>query len=313
MGSPDFVNHTAAPESGWERTTLDTSGRKCLEQYARLNPGGLLAKTFPALLIGQKGWFSGKCALIWRLKGTKSRFIIFRLVPLTRRTSENESGLLPTPLVSDVMGGGTTKGKKRQGETGLKGVFLPTPMSSEAEKGPSGPNQMNLTKLFLPTPQAIDSIGDGRELRMETGKRNPESRGTWRGDLKDFAFLELLPTPTITGNNNQAGISEKAGDGLTTRLKKLLPTPRASEAKGVGPIGSDSHKAHLKQSYLGATIQEAHGKTSQLNHLFVLEMMGFPPNWCDLPFQEGKGAELLATTKPAKDTAGKASKEPETR
>lgn len=282
------VSHTAAPENGWERTTLDTSGRKCLEQYARLNPGGLLARTFPALLIGQKGWFSGKCALIWRLKGTKSRFIIFRLVPLTRRTSENESGLLPTPLVSDVMGGRTTKGKKRRGETGLNGVFLPTPMSSEAEKGASGPSQMNLTKLFLPTPTA-----------------NPEQRTQFQQGGKSL-LCALLPTPTITGNNNRAGSSKKAGDGLTTRLKELIPTPRASEWKGVGQINSASLKAHLKQSYLAATIQEAHGKTSQLNHRFVLEMMGFPPNWCDLPFQEGKGAELLVTSKPGKGTDGKA-------
>jgi len=30
------------------------------------------------------------------------------------------------------------------------------------------------------------------------------------------------------------------------------------------------------------------GTTSQLNHLFVLEMMGFPPNWTELPFLNGE-------------------------
>jgi hypothetical protein len=30
------------------------------------------------------------------------------------------------------------------------------------------------------------------------------------------------------------------------------------------------------------------GKTSQLNPLFVLEMMGFPPNWTELPFLNGE-------------------------
>src|SRR5690606_33737500 len=28
------------------------------------------------------------------------------------------------------------------------------------------------------------------------------------------------------------------------------------------------------------------GGTSQLNHRFVLEMMGYPPTWCDLPSEE---------------------------
>jgi len=29
-------------------------------------------------------------------------------------------------------------------------------------------------------------------------------------------------------------------------------------------------------------------KTSQLNPRFVAEMMGFPPNWTELPFQNGE-------------------------
>lgn len=32
---------------------------------------------------------------------------------------------------------------------------------------------------------------------------------------------------------------------------------------------------------------EWRGKTSQLNPLFVAEMMGFPPDWTVLPFQSG--------------------------
>lgn len=33
------------------------------------------------------------------------------------------------------------------------------------------------------------------------------------------------------------------------------------------------------------------GKTSQLNPRFVAEMMGFPANWMELPFQQGKDVE----------------------
>lgn len=39
----------------------------------------------------------------------------------------------------------------------------------------------------------------------------------------------LLPTPTVNGNNNRAGISPKAGDGLNTAVRKMekWPTPCA--------------------------------------------------------------------------------------
>lgn len=30
------------------------------------------------------------------------------------------------------------------------------------------------------------------------------------------------------------------------------------------------------------------GKSSQLNPQFVMEMMGFPPNWTELPFRDGE-------------------------
>jgi hypothetical protein len=38
----------------------------------------------------------------------------------------------PTPLPSDVDGGRTTKGRKRQGETGLRRAVWPTPTSDDA-------------------------------------------------------------------------------------------------------------------------------------------------------------------------------------
>jgi hypothetical protein len=37
------------------------------------------------------------------------------------------------------------------------------------------------------------------------------------------------------------------------------------------------------------------GKTFQLNPRFVAEMMGFPPDWTELPFQSGE-------TNPSRDT-----------
>jgi hypothetical protein len=40
------------------------------------------------------------------------------------------------------------------------------------------------------------------------------------------------------------------------------------------------------------------GKTSQLNPLFVAEMMGFPTDWTILPFQSGETKALKDTEMP---------------
>ena len=43
----------------------------------------------------------------------------------------------------------------------------------------------------------------------------------------------LLPTPTANGNNNRAGLSPKSGDGLSTAVRRLLPTPTAQDARNL--------------------------------------------------------------------------------
>jgi len=111
----------------------------------------------------------------------------------------------------------------------------------------------------------------------------PRTEGSGRG---------LLPTPDCSDRR-----SDRSSQwGLTNYAKNgLLPTPRANEWKGCGPIGSRSHNHMLQRDYLDATVQEMAGKTSQLNPRFVAEMMGFPPNWTELPFQSGE-------KNPSKDT-----------
>lgn len=68
----------------------------------------------------------------------------------------------------------------------------------------------------------------------------------------------------------------------------LLPTPTASScAKGgctrTDPKRQNDTLAHAIHGMIGR-----HGKTSQLNPRFVVEMMGFPTDWTELPFQSGE-------------------------
>src|SRR5690606_28733127 len=90
------ASHTAPPVNDLEKKMIATSGRKCLEQFGRFPRAGSWAKTFAALLIGMEGWYSTRCRLIWKLRGTKSSRFYFQLVPSTPRTDGIGFGLLPT-------------------------------------------------------------------------------------------------------------------------------------------------------------------------------------------------------------------------
>jgi hypothetical protein len=64
----------------------------------------------------------------------------------------------------------------------------------------------------------------------------------------------------------------------------FLPTPMASDSpeKNTGIRNQDS---------VAKIAKELAGTTSQLNPRFVLEMMGFPPNWTELPFLNGETSQ----------------------
>ena len=89
------------PEKDLEKKMTDTSGLKCLESFGKFSRNGLWARMFSDLLIGQEGWYSTKCRLIWKLKGTKYNRMYFQLYPSTHHTEETEFGLLPTPTAMD--------------------------------------------------------------------------------------------------------------------------------------------------------------------------------------------------------------------
>jgi hypothetical protein len=197
-----------------------------------------------ALLVGQEGWYSTRCKLTWKLKGTKYSRLYFQLAPSTLPTEGIGFGLLLTPTTNE------------------------TPQDLEVfkkrmKKYPNGttmPNLATQVQGLLPTPQAIDGNGTGRELRLKKDcNRDPNQPGSWRGDLKDYAIQGMLPTPTAASD---------AKGGCT----------RPNQKRQNDTLAHAMHEATHGQP----------GKTSQLNPLFVLEMMGFPPDWTELPFLNGE-------------------------
>jgi hypothetical protein len=150
-------------------------------------------------------WFSSRCALTWKMKGTKFNRLLFQLRPKTHRTEEIDVGFLPTPTVMDQTNATATMKSTQVKEGSMHSVTLNRAMAMG----------------MLPTPMTND----------------------WKG---------RQPTETWQGNSDLCSVISKA---------------------------------------------EGTGKTSQLNPRFVAEMMGFPPNWTELPFQSGetKALRVMAT------------------
>ncbi|HET6256697.1 MAG TPA: hypothetical protein VFE32_21660 [Puia sp.] len=107
----------------------------------------------------------------------------------------------------------------------------------------------------------------------------------------------LLPTPVAMDGEGIQQLRTSAVEGMKKGWKAsmtltnylvlgFLPTPVAMDAKG----GCTRKELKRQASGLANVIHGAvgiPGKTSQLNPLFVLEMMGFPADWTALPFLPG--------------------------
>jgi hypothetical protein len=264
-----LANPTQQQESDLAKRMIDISGRKCLEQYGRFNRHGLWARTFSDLLIGTGDWFSTRCRLTWKLKGTKYNRMYFQLYPSTLPTDGTEYGLLPTPTV--IQGGAqkvTSMKKDNTYSAGLHDLaysgLLPTPTAIEPPRKPERIQELKEKNLPL--------------MSRELGDNSRQV-----GILDAMEFYGMLPTPRVKGHgNSHQRIEDGKIDDLTTMARfNMLPTPMASDC-GEKVTGLENQDSLVKMA------REATGQTSQLNPQFVLEMMGFPPNWTLLPFLGGE-------------------------
>jgi len=219
------------------RKTIDISGRRCLEQFERFSPGTSWEKMFMDSLIGMGDWFSTRCKLTWKMKGTKYNRLYFQLVPSTLPIEEIEFGLWPTP-----------------------------------------------TSVQRDHPERVEKLkatGAKTMMSRAAGENRPNS-------IIDAAmFYELIPTPTANPsarklNENGKSVA-KNGKRYGTSIKqwaeqKMLATPQARDWKGA------QGRAYKGEAF---DLPSQTGANGQLNPQFVAEMMGFPTNWTELPFQSG--------------------------
>src|SRR5690606_21902599 len=167
------------------RKTIDISGRKCLEQFERFSPGTSWERMFMDSLIGMGDWFSTRCKLTWKMKGTKYNRVFFQLVPSTLPIEEIEFGLWPTP--TSVQLDHPERVEK------LKATGAKTMMSRAA--GENRPNSVLDAAMFyglIQTPTTIERAESPEKMR-ERAEKNGYKNGTKYNSLK----CQILYDPKI--------------------------------------------------------------------------------------------------------------------
>lgn len=120
-----------------------------------------------------------------------------------------------------------------------------------------------LSSETMPTPYCGDASGGARKL-AEDRKTCVQGKG-YSARLNDLMKAGVLPTPAA--RDYQPSVSPQA-------LKRKNGKMRTDALCNLPVMLGEHHSQNG-------------GKTSQLNPLFVAEMMGFPPDWTVLPFQSG--------------------------
>ena len=230
--------------------------------------------------------------------------------------------LLPTPNAMDIAhkdmeinerGRRNPKKGKTDHSLGLEDMavaqLLPTPTALDKGGGrinkslsPNAAERPTLAlaarKGLLPTPCSIEATKFTKTIN---------SNSQMGQGLTALAVNGLLPTPTameVKHSNRVKGLKEQGAKGMYSRKNGALRPNGLTDFLDfhylLTPMAADGMRANMNMQALknhnkekaNLSEQIAHkvgGGTSQLNPLFVEEMMGFPLMWTALPFLSPSG------------------------
>jgi hypothetical protein len=152
--------------------------------------------------------------------------------------------------------------------------------------------------LLLKTPCSADAYTEN----LSKKEQKFGNSGTLAQEVQSGFIYQrgMLPTPTVMDSTNATATMKstqvKEGSMHSVTLARamtmgMLPTPATRDYKGANSMehlrGENGNKM-THESQLPNYIKLQTGSNSQLNPRFVAEMMGFPPNWTELPFQSGE-------------------------
>ena len=272
MYSPqDFhVSPSAWPDSERERMMTATSGRRLSESFTKPSPLGSLEKT----LLESSRWYSPARRLKWEAVPLCSEKLTEKEYCYGRNTSSKPSAVTLNEKVtrSGRLLFRLVPSERPTGGTGcglLQEELLPTPKTQGLKINVDGKTEFMPLEL-LPTPMSTEVRHEQRvkELKEAGGqtfhsRENGETRPNGLMDYMDFHGM--LPTPTAMSYKGSVSFE---------KLKRKDGKMRTDDLKNI-PV------------MIGQHCQQTDGATSQLNPLFVQEMMGFPYLWTELPFQSG--------------------------
>jgi hypothetical protein len=150
---------------------------------------------------------------------------------------------------------------------------------------------------LLQTPTTTERWEDPKQMRARA-QRNGYKNGTQYNGLTSQVVYGLLPTPRAQSANAPAIHGQGGMDLQTTVVIGMLPTPNAMDWNTARSEEAHARAKEQHGSALQDTLRQRAGQGSQLNPRFVAEMMGFPVNWTELPFQSGEPSQSKPTGTP---------------
>ena len=276
------ASHSACRASAVDRMILAICGPTSAESLAKWNRLSSFLKTWPGTSPSgstRSPMTSGK----WATELRRASLLRRRSA---RRTSESGYSSLQWPTPNAAGGTGYMSGSNRDTwRPTLEGMakgFRPVLHASREQR------LANRQTPLWATPQAHDAK-TGKSPQKVAEAKERSVGGT--SNLNEMATM--WPTPTVSGNNNAAGVSEKAGDGLAMAAK-MWPTPAARDYKGANGaehLKNGTGRLHLDQlpnfvshCFPLDRIRSSSGEKSsdismdllRLNPRFVCWLMGWP-------------------------------------
>jgi hypothetical protein len=175
------------------------------------------------------------------------------------RLTEQIQGLLPTPL--SVQRVRSEETMKKCADFRLRNANQKTvPLYLE-----------ETIRNLLPTPDCSDRRG-----------KNSKQQGL------SNVMKGMLRTPTAAETHNQSCSKQIYLQDQVGITNKLIPTPATRDYKGTNSQEHFDKVGQMHMTQLPNALKYNHGISGQLNPRFVAEMMGFPPDWTELPFLNGE-------------------------
>jgi hypothetical protein len=122
--------------------------------------------------------------------------------------------------------------------------------------------------------------GELWEQSTQVLRTDETESGLWPTPRSCTAMAAKITPESAWAENRFPNLETMVGRLMWPTPQERFGTPRASDSKGSGPVGSKSHSHMLEKGYLCAQIAtETSG--GQLNPMWVEWLMGWPLGWTD--------------------------------